>query len=95
MIDRSQVHKVAHLARLSLSAEEEENFTDQLNSILTYMEQLNELNTTDVPPTTRAIDVSNVLRPDQLQVHSDRDSILNCAPDRDEDFFKVPKILGE
>ena len=50
MIDRDQVQKVAHLARLSLSAPEEEQFTDQLNAILAYVEQLGELDTTDVPP---------------------------------------------
>ena len=95
MIDRQQVQKVALLARLSLTPDEEESFTDQLNSILTYMEQLNELDTANVEPTTRAIDVSNVLRPDHQQTHEDRESILNCAPDRDQDFFKVPRILGE
>ncbi|MEY2975864.1 MAG: hypothetical protein RLZZ435_1, partial [Cyanobacteriota bacterium] len=67
----------------------------QLNDILTYVDQLSELDTSDVAPTTRAIDVSNVLRADALTPHPDRDEILNCAPDRDEDFFKVPKILAE
>ena len=95
MIDRDQVQKVAHLARLSLSAPEEEQFTDQLNAILAYVEQLGELDTTDVPPTTRAIDVSNVLRDDRLNPCGDRETILNCAPDRDEDFFRVPRILAE
>ncbi|MFQ3638336.1 MAG: Asp-tRNA(Asn)/Glu-tRNA(Gln) amidotransferase subunit GatC, partial [Cyanobacteriota bacterium] len=64
MLDREQVHKVAHLARLALTPDEEEQFTTQLGSILEYFEQLNELDTRDVPPTTRAIDVSNVVRPD-------------------------------
>jgi aspartyl-tRNA(Asn)/glutamyl-tRNA(Gln) amidotransferase subunit C len=76
MIDREQVHKVAHLARLELTPEEEERFTTQLNDILGYFEQLSELDTESVPPTARAIDVSNVTRPDQLQPYGDRDSIL-------------------
>jgi aspartyl-tRNA(Asn)/glutamyl-tRNA(Gln) amidotransferase subunit C len=95
MIDREQVHKVAHLARLELTPEEEEQFTAQLGSILDYFEQLGELDVTDVQPTARAIDVSNVTRPDELQPYSDRDAILKSAPEQENDFFKVPKILSE
>ncbi|WP_448603878.1 Asp-tRNA(Asn)/Glu-tRNA(Gln) amidotransferase subunit GatC [Thermoleptolyngbya sp.] len=94
MLDREQVHKVAHLARLALTPTEEEQFTTQLGSILEYFEQLNELDTSDVPPTTRAIDVSNVVRPDALQLYPDREAILDSAPDRDGEFFKVPQIMG-
>ncbi len=95
MIDVEQVRKVAHLARLQLSETEEAQFTTQLNSILDYVEQLNELDTTDVPPTTRAIEVSNISRPDNLEVFSDRDSLLQNAPDLESDFFKVPQIMGD
>ena len=95
MIDREQVRKVAHLARLKLQPHEEEQFTTQLGSILDYFEQLDELDVTDVEPTTRAIDVSNVTRPDNLQPFSDREAILKGAPEQEGDFFKVPKILGE
>lgn len=95
MIDREQVRKVAHLARLELTAEEEEKFTTQLGSILEYVEQLNELDTTHVAATTRAIDVSNVTRVDQEQPYPHRESILNCAPAREEDFFRVPKIMHD
>ncbi|MBO1348387.1 MAG: Asp-tRNA(Asn)/Glu-tRNA(Gln) amidotransferase subunit GatC [Hormoscilla sp. GUM202] len=94
-IDLEQVRKVAHLARLELTADEEEKFTTQLSSILDYFEQLSELDTSDVPPTTRAIDVSNVTRPDELQPDPNRDAILACAPDQDGDFFKVPQIISE
>jgi aspartyl-tRNA(Asn)/glutamyl-tRNA(Gln) amidotransferase subunit C len=93
MIDREQVRKVANLARLEMEPEEEEQFATQMNSILEYFEQLSELDTQDVAPTTRAIDVSNVTRPDELRPYPDREAILNEAPDPDGDFFKVPKIL--
>jgi aspartyl-tRNA(Asn)/glutamyl-tRNA(Gln) amidotransferase subunit C len=93
MIDLEQVRKVAHLARLELEAGEEEQFTTQLNSILEYVEQLNELDTADVPPTTRAIEVSNIHRADQLETFSDRESLLSNAPDREDGFIKVPKIM--
>lgn len=94
MLDREQVHKVANLARLEMTVEEEDQIATQMNSILEYFEQLSELDTTDVPPTTRAIDVSNVTRPDILQPYTDRDAILKEAPDQDGDFFKVPKIMN-
>lgn len=95
MIDLEQVRKVALLARLELSPEEEEQFTGQLSSILEYVEQLSELDTNDVEPTTRAIEVSNITRTDCLEPFAGREDILNCAPEREEDFFKVPKILEE
>lgn len=94
MIDVDQVRKVATLARLELSDAEEKQFTGQLNNILEYVQQLDELDTDDVPPTTRAIEVSNITRPDQLEVFAEREAILDSAPDREEDFFKVPKIMG-
>lgn len=94
MIDREQVRKVALLARLQLTAAEEEQFTTQLGGILEYFEQLNELDVTNVQPTTRAIDVSNVTRSDVLQPYSDHQAILNNAPDQEGDFFKVPQILS-
>ncbi|MDB9372776.1 Asp-tRNA(Asn)/Glu-tRNA(Gln) amidotransferase subunit GatC [Nodularia sphaerocarpa] len=94
MIDREQVHKVALLARLELTSEEEEQFTTQLGSILDYIEQLNEVDVSDVLPTTRAIDVSNVTRKDDLQPYPEREAILNGAPEQEGEFFKVPKIMN-
>lgn len=92
-IDREQVRKVAHLARLELTETEEEQFTTQLSSILDYFNQLSELNTDDVPPTARAIDVSNVTRADNLEPYANRDDILESAPEQEGDYFRVPKIL--
>ncbi|GAC1452162.1 MAG: Asp-tRNA(Asn)/Glu-tRNA(Gln) amidotransferase subunit GatC [Chamaesiphon sp.] len=94
MIDREQVHKVAHLARLELTPEQEEQFTTQLGSILEYFEQLSELDVSNVQPTTRAIDVSNVTRPDDLQPFANQQAILDNAPDQEGEFFKVPQILS-
>ncbi|HEY9878821.1 MAG TPA: Asp-tRNA(Asn)/Glu-tRNA(Gln) amidotransferase subunit GatC [Leptolyngbyaceae cyanobacterium] len=93
MIDLEQVRKVALLARLELSPEEEQQFTGQLSSILEYVEQLNELDTQDVEPTTRAIELNNITRPDQLKPFEGREDILSIAPEREDDYFKVPKIL--
>jgi aspartyl-tRNA(Asn)/glutamyl-tRNA(Gln) amidotransferase subunit C len=95
MIDREQVHKVATLARLALTEAEEEQLTAQLGDILAYFEQLSELETESVAPTTRPIDVSNVTRLDELKPYENREAILQAAPEQDGDYFKVPKILGE
>lgn len=93
MIDREQVRKVAHLARLELKPEEEEQFTTQLGSILEYFGQLSELDVSNVPPTSRAIDVSNITQPDELKPFSNREAILESAPEREDNFFKVPQII--
>ena len=95
MMDQDQVHKIANLARLALTPAEEVQFSTQLGSILEYFEQLSELDVSAVEPTTRAIDVSNVTRPDDLQALGDREAILANAPDQDGDFFKVPKIMKD
>ncbi|OCR00464.1 asparaginyl/glutamyl-tRNA amidotransferase subunit C [Oscillatoriales cyanobacterium USR001] len=94
-IDREQVLKVAHLARLELTEIETEQFTTQLSSMLDYFEQLSELDTSDVLPTTRAIDVSNITRSDELEPFTNLEAILASAPDRDGEFFRVPKIMSE
>lgn len=94
MLDQAKVHKVALLARLDLTPEEETQFASQISGILDYIEQLSELDTTGVKPTTRAIDASNITRKDHQETDANREAILNCAPDRDGDFFKVPRILG-
>jgi aspartyl-tRNA(Asn)/glutamyl-tRNA(Gln) amidotransferase subunit C len=93
MLDREQVHKVALLARLELTQVEEETYAVQMSSILDYFEQLSELDTDGVEPTTRAIDLSNITRLDTQVSYQNLDGIFEAAPDREEDFFKVPKIM--
>jgi aspartyl-tRNA(Asn)/glutamyl-tRNA(Gln) amidotransferase subunit C len=94
MLDREQVHKVALLARLELTQAEEEKYAVQMSSILDYFEQLSELDTDGVEPTTRAIDLSNITRLDAQTAYQNLDGIFQAAPDREEDFFKVPKIMA-
>ena len=95
MLDSDQVRKVAHLARLDLTEDEENTFTTQLGDILDYVEQLKELDTDNVKPTARAIDVSNVTRTDTQETWEDKEAILSCAPDKEGEFFKVPKIMND
>ncbi len=95
MFPLEEVRKVAHLARLQLTAAEEAQFTGQLGTILDYFAQLSELDVSKVEPTSRAINIKNVTRPDILQPYPDKEAILSNAPDRESDFFKVPQIMGE
>lgn len=94
MIDRQEVRKVANLARLNITEAEELEFTTQLNSILEYFDQLSELDTDDVKPTTRAIETSNITRPDKLMPFADKEALLTAAPEQQGEFFRVPKIIN-
>jgi aspartyl-tRNA(Asn)/glutamyl-tRNA(Gln) amidotransferase subunit C len=94
MLDQEQVHKIAHLARLEITPEEEIQFAGELSSILDYFEQLSELDTTDVQPTTRAIELNNITRPDVRVLYDHREDLLKQAPEPEGDFFRVPQILS-
>ena len=92
-ITSEEVRKVANLARLALSEEEVQSLTLQLDAILGYVEQLNELDTTAAEPTTHVIPLDCPPREDCLKPFSGREAILNQAPQHEEDFFLVPKII--
>lgn len=92
-LTRAEVQKVATLARLHLTAEEEERLTEQLDAILRYMEKLNQLDTSGVEPFTHAVDVVNAFREDKVTNHPNAEALLANAPDKDQTFFKVPKII--
>ncbi|MCL4475269.1 MAG: Asp-tRNA(Asn)/Glu-tRNA(Gln) amidotransferase subunit GatC [Nitrospirae bacterium] len=87
------VEHIAHLARLRLSEEEKEKFGVQLSSILTYVEKLNELDTSGVEPTSHVLAIGNVMREDALRPSLSTDEALRNAPDRADDFYRVPKII--
>ena len=94
-IDESQVRHIGHLARLNPSDEEVRLFSEQLSSILEYMSLLNEVDTTDIPPTAHALGVHNVFRVDEPGRSLDPDKALTNAPQRDGNFFAVPKVLDQ
>jgi len=84
---------LAQLSRLSLSEEEKRLFSSQLDSILSYMDKLNELDTRNVSPTFHVISINNVLRDDMLKPSLGREDALSNAPDRTDKFFRVPRII--
>jgi aspartyl-tRNA(Asn)/glutamyl-tRNA(Gln) amidotransferase subunit C len=92
-IDESTVRHVAHLARLHVTADELKQFTSQLGAILDYIEQLNELDIGDVPPTAHAGATANVFREDVIGELWSPELALANAPDKQGTFFKVPKVL--
>ncbi len=92
-ITRREVEHVAKLARLALRDAEIEILTSQLSNILTYVEKLNELDTKDVAPTSHVLPIKNVLREDSVRASLDREKVLGNAPDRTEEFFRVPKVI--
>jgi aspartyl-tRNA(Asn)/glutamyl-tRNA(Gln) amidotransferase subunit C len=94
-IDQDQVKNVAKLARLELTQEQTDEFSKQLSEILEYVEKMNELDTSDIEPLAHCLAVNNCLRPDVAKPSLGTDTVLKNAPQTDEDFFKVPKILDE
>ena len=84
---------LSRLARLSLSDEEKGRFGGQLESILNYIDTLNELDTTHVEPTSHVISIHNVTREDVPSASLDREDALGNTPDRTDKFYRVPKIL--
>lgn len=94
-ITADDVRKVAHLARLDLPEDKITTYTGQLERILDYVDQLQGVDTDGVQPTTRAVEVVNVTREDTVVATEVREELLNQAPLREGDFFRVPKILAE
>ena len=92
-ISIEEVRHVAKLARLELAEQEEVRMTEQMNQILDYMDKLNELDTTNIPPTTHAIQLQNVFRPDEIREPMDREHVLANAPEDDGVSFIVPKVI--
>jgi len=94
-ITLQEVEHVARLARLALPREEKEQMRSQLDRILGYIEKLNQLDTTGVEPTSHVIPMTNVFREDALVPSLPREEALGNAPDWQEGFFQVPRIIEQ
>jgi len=92
-LSSKEVEHIAMLARLKLTEEEKELFSEQLSKILEYIEKLNELDTEDVEPTSHVIPLRNVFREDHPAPSLSVDDALKNAPDRAGSFYRVPKII--
>lgn len=92
-ITQKEIEKVANLARLNLTPQELDLMTAQLSIILSYVEKLNELDTTGVVPTTHAFSITNAFREDTVADSLDRDNALSNGPLQNGESFLVPRIL--
>ncbi len=88
------VERVAELANLELTSDEKAGMLRDLNSVLDYFAELNELDTASVPPMLQALEATGLhLRSDEVAPSLDRAAVLACSPDTDGIFFKVPKVI--
>jgi len=88
-----EVRRIAVLARLELSPEEEQLFQGQLSAVLNYVAQLNELDVSGVEPMTHALAEATPLRPDEVRPSLPPEEAVRAAPAREGTFFKVPRII--
>lgn len=94
-ITRDEVAHLAQLARLAVTDEELDVFAGQLDVILAAVARVAEVAADDIPPTTHAVPLTNVLRPDVVTPSLARDDVLAAAPATEGDRFRVPRILED
>jgi aspartyl-tRNA(Asn)/glutamyl-tRNA(Gln) amidotransferase subunit C len=94
-ITREEVAHLAHLARIDLSDAELDHLAPQLAGILEAVASVSKVAADDIPPTSHAVPLTNVFRPDELRPGLTAQEALACAPESEEQRFKVPRILGE
>ena len=92
-VTKEDIANVAVLSRLSVSEAETDKYMGQMDKILTYMDNLSQLDTESVKPTTYALPMQNVFREDVVRESLDREAALANAPLREDGYFKVPKVL--
>ena len=93
-ITKDDILHIASLARLELDPEELERLVSDLTQILSYVEQIRQINTDQIIPQSQFIKAENVFREDIVQPSLTQEAALANAPDRDKEFFRVPKVLG-
>ena len=94
-ISRDEIAHLARLARLALSDDELERFGQQLDVIIGAVSRISNLDTADVPPTSHALPLTNIMRDDVARPGLGVEAALSGAPAADEGRFRVPRILGE
>lgn len=92
-ITRQNVEDVALLSRLEMTAEELDAYSGQLNAILEYADILNKLDTKGIDPTAHVLPLKNVMRPDEVKPSLPRELALSNAPEAEDGYFKVPKVM--
>ena len=94
-VTKEDLQNVAVLSRLAIAEDQEEKYLGQLDKILTYMDNLSQVNTENVKPTTYALPMQNVFREDVVKPSLPREEALANAPLQEDGYFKVPKVLED
>ena len=94
-ITEHDIKTVASLSRLRIRDEEAQEVTAQLDKFLTYVENLQSIDTTNIEPTTYALPMQNVFRADKIKPSLERELALSNAPLKEDGYFKVPRVLEE
>ena len=92
-IDKESIKKIAHLARLEFDESSAEKMSRDMSQILDWVEQLNEIDTSQIEPLTTMSSEVNVMREDKVGHHLSHEAALSNAPKKDSDYFRVPKVL--
>ena len=92
-IDAETVRRIAHLARVAVADDEVERLRGEINAILSFVEQLSEVNVEGVEPMTSVIPMAMVQRPDAVTDGNNADAVMQNAPEREGNFFVVPKVV--
>jgi aspartyl-tRNA(Asn)/glutamyl-tRNA(Gln) amidotransferase subunit C len=92
-VTKDEVKYIASLSRLEFNESELDDFTNEFNQILNYIDKLNELDTENIEPLSHPIEKKNVFRKDKLVASINRDEALKNAPDKTDEYFKVPKVI--
>ncbi|MBF0491801.1 MAG: Asp-tRNA(Asn)/Glu-tRNA(Gln) amidotransferase subunit GatC [Deltaproteobacteria bacterium] len=94
MINHEDVRKIAGLAKLEISANALDKFTEQMNQILGFIENLNKLDTKNIEPTSHALGLASAFRKDEVQESRIQAQVFEGAPRQEENLFMVPKVIG-
>jgi|TARA_B110000467_G_C18195423_1_gene408626 aspartyl-tRNA(Asn)/glutamyl-tRNA(Gln) amidotransferase subunit C len=92
-VDKELVDKVAELAKLEFNESAKEKMVSDMDKMLAFVDKLEELNTDNIEPLVYMSEETNVLRSDEVHAHEAKDDALKNAPQKDSDYFKVPKVL--
>ncbi len=92
-LSREEVLHIARLARVALTEDEISRFSEQLSNLLEHFQVLQQVDTTDVPPTAQSVDLQSIMREDKVRESLPQEDVLANAPHRDADCFKVRAVL--
>jgi len=93
-VSKEDVKHIANLSKLNLTDEELEKYTTQLSDIVSFANELSNINVEGVKPTAHILDIKNVFRKDEIINESDKEELLANAPSQDEGMFRIPKVIN-